>query len=162
MWHRDQRLEDVVDRLSEGDVIVKGANALDLPRRQAAVLVGHPKAGTIGLAVPAIVGRRVRLIVPVGLEKRIEGDLTKLTTKLNAPNAGGYRLMPLPAAEVFTELDALAALTAANVELIASGGVCGAEGSVWIAVSGEKEQEDFAAKVIASVANEPAFNSDYL
>jgi 6-phosphogluconate dehydrogenase (decarboxylating) len=59
-------------------------------------------------------------------------------------------------------LDALKALTAANVELIAAGGVCGAEGGCWIAVTGEKEQEEFAEQILASVANEPPFSSELL
>ncbi len=161
VWQRGKTLIDVVDDLKEGDVILKGANALDLLRKQAAILIGHPKAGTIGLALPAIVGRRVKLIIPVGLEKRVDSDLTDLANKLNVPGAGGYRLMPVPG-EVFTELDALRALTAAEVDLIAAGGVCGGEGSCWIAISGEVEQEEFAQQVVASVANEPAFTEDYL
>lgn len=161
VWQKGKTIADVVENLGERDVIVKGANALDLNHRQAAVLVGHPKAGTIGLALPAIVGRRVRLIIPVGLEKRVNADLNLLAAKLNAPGVGGYRLIPL-IGEIFTEIEALTALTAAKVEFIAAGGICGAEGAVWIAVSGEIEQEEFAAQVIASVANEPTFSSDYL
>ncbi len=161
VWQKGKTIADVVDDLKEGDVILKGANALDLTNRRAAILIGHPKAGTIGLALPAIVGRRVRLIIPVGLEKRINGDLDELAVRLNGPGAGGYRLLPVQG-EVFTELDALTALTAANVELIAAGGVCGAEGSVWIAVSGEPEQEEFAEQVVASVADEPPFTADFL
>ncbi len=160
-WQRGKTIADVVDSLKEGDVIIKGANALDLAHRQAAVLIGHPKAGTIGLALPAIVGRRVRLIVPVGLEKRVDGDLNELALRLNAPGAGGYRLLPVQG-EVFTELEALVALTAANVELIAAGGVCGAEGAVLIAVTGEPEQEEFAEQVVASLADEPPFTADFL
>ncbi len=152
-------IADVVDDLEEGDVILKGANALDLTHKRAAILIGHPKAGTIGLALPAIVGRRVKLIIPVGLEKRINADLCELAERINTPGAGGYRLLPVQG-EVFTELEALTALTAANVELIAAGGVCGAEGAVWIAVSGEEEQEEFAAQVIASVADEAPFSND--
>ena len=161
VWQKGKTIADVIDDLKEGDVILKGANALDLTRRQAAILIGHPKAGTIGLALPAVVGRRVRLIIPVGLEKRVNCDLNALAEKLNAPGAGGYRLLPVPG-EVFTELDALRALTAADVELIAAGGVCGAEGACWIAVTGEKEQEEFAEQIIASVANEPPFSPDFL
>lgn len=157
VWQRGKTIADVIDDLKEEDVILKGANALDLERKQAAILIGHPKAGTIGLALPAIVGRRVKLIIPVGLEKRVNGDLNDLAAKLNVPGAGGYRLLPVQG-EVFTELEALTALTAANVELIAAGGVCGAEGAVWIAVTGEPEQEAFAEQVLASVADEPAFN----
>lgn len=161
VWQRGKTIADVGDNLKEGDVILKGANALDLTYKQAAILIGHPKAGTIGLALPAVVGRRVRLIIPVGLEKRVSGDLNALAAKLNAPGAGGYRLLPVQG-EVFTELDALRALTAAEVELIGAGGVCGAEGSVWIAVTGEPEQEAFAEQVIASVADEPPFTADFL
>lgn len=161
VWQKGKTLSDVIDTLKEGDVILKGANALDLTHMQAAILIGHPKAGTIGLTLPAVVGRRVRLIIPVGLEKRVEGDLNILAAKLNAPGAGGYRLLPVPG-EVFTELDALRALTAANVELIAAGGVCGAEGGCWIAVSGEEEQEAFAEQIIASLADEPSFTADFL
>ena len=161
IWQKEKTLTDVIDNLKEGDVILKGANALDLTRRQAAILIGHPKAGTIGLALPAVWGRRVRLIIPVGLEKRVNGDLNTIAAKLNAPGAGGYRLLPI-SGEVFTELDALKALTAADVELIAAGGVCGAEGGCWIAVTGEEEQEAFAEQVIASVADEPQFSLDFL
>jgi hypothetical protein len=160
-WQKGKTIADVVDDLKEGDVIIKGANALDLAHRRAALLIGHPKAGTIGLALPAVIGRRVKLIIPVGLEKRIDGDLDELAAKANAPGAGGYRLLPIPG-EVFTEIEALKALTAADVDLIAAGGVCGAEGAVWIAVSGEPEQEEFAAQVVASLADEVSFTSDFL
>ncbi len=126
---------------------MKGANALDLTRKQAAILIGHPKAGTIGLALPAVVGRRVKLIIPVGVEKRINGDLYALAEKLNAPGAGGSRLLPVPG-EVFTELDALTALTGANVEFIAAGGVCGAEGSCWIAVTATKSRKNSLSRFL--------------
>lgn len=161
VWEKGKTIADVVDSLKEGDVILKGANALDLKRRQAAILIGHPKAGTIGLALPAIAGRRVKLIIPVGLEKRIDSDLTALAQKLNVPEAFGYRLLPV-SGEVFTELDALTALTGAEVELIAAGGVCGAEGSCWISVSGNEDQEEFAEQVLASLADEPPFTTDFL
>ncbi len=161
VWEKDKTIADVIDALKEGDVILKGANALDLACRQAAILIGHPKAGTIGLALPAIVGRRVKLIIPVGLEKRVNGELIALAQKLNTPGACGYRLLPV-LGDVFTELDALAALTGAEVELIAAGGVCGAEGACWIAVTGEEEQEEFAEQIIASVADEPPFSPDFL
>jgi hypothetical protein len=161
VWQKGKTIADVVDSLREGDVILKGANALDLVRKQAALMIGHPKAGTIGLALPAVAGRRVKLMIPVGLEKRINGDLHVLAEKMNAPGAGGYRFLPVPG-EVFTELEALKLLTGADAELIAAGGVYGAEGSCWLAVSSTKEQEDAAEKIFASVANEPAFNLDNL
>jgi hypothetical protein len=161
VWQKGKTLADVVDSLKEGDVILKGANALDLDRKQAAVLIGHPKAGTIGLTLPAVAGRRVKLVIPVGLEKRINGDLRTLAEKINAPGAGGNRLLPVPG-QVFTELDAVNALTGASAELFSAGGVCGAEGSCWLAVSGTKEQEDAAEKLFSSLASEPSFDLDYI
>jgi hypothetical protein len=156
-WQKGKTIFDVVDDLKEGDVILKGANALDFQRKQAAVLIGHPKAGTIGAALQAVVGRRVQLIIPIGLEKRVCGDLFVLAEKVNAPGASGNRLLPIPG-QVFTEIDALNLLTGATAEMIAGGGVCGAEGSCWIAIYGAKDQEEAAEKLMASIASEPAFS----
>jgi hypothetical protein len=155
-WQKGKTIGDVVDSLKEGDVIVKGANALDLERKQAALLIGHPKAGTAGLSLPAVFGRRVKLIVAVGLEKRINGDLNAIAQKINEPSAEGYRFLPLPG-EVFTEIEALKLLSGVDAELIAAGGVNGAEGAIWLATSGTKEQQEKAEAVVASLASEPAF-----
>lgn len=157
MFQKGKTIFDVVDDLREGDVILKGANAVDIIQKKAAILIGAPKAGTVGAAIPAVAGRRVRLIVPVGLEKRIDGNLDELAAKMNEPGVPGPRLLPVPG-EIFTELDAIAMLTGAQAELAAAGGVCGAEGSVWIIVSGKPAQEKAAEALIKSVVNEPAFN----
>ena len=108
------------------------------------------------LALQASIGRRVGLILPVGLEKRISGDLTTLAAKVNSPGSPGLRLMPVPG-QIFTELDALNLLTGASAELIASGGVCGAEGAYWLLISGTPEQEERAEKLLTSIAAEPGF-----
>lgn len=156
VWQKGKTIFDVIDDLKEGDVILKGANALDLQRKQAAILIGHPKAGTIAVALQAVIGRRVKLIIPVGLEKRVCGDLHTLAEKVNMPGVKGYRLFPVPG-QVFTEIDALNLLTGVNAELIAAGGVCEAEGCCLLAISGTKEQEDAAERFIESIASEPAF-----
>lgn len=155
-WLRGKTIFDVVDDLGEGDVILKGGNALDLLTRQAAVFVGHPKGGTIGAIIPAVIGRRVKLLVPIGLEKRIVGNLHTLALQVNTGQSKGPRLMPMPG-EVFTELDALRLLTGAEAELIGSGGVGGAEGSVWLAVRGSETQEQQAEQLLEEVKNEPTF-----
>ena len=104
-----------------------------------------------------MIGRRVKLILPVGLEKRIYENLDELAAKMNEPGKQGPRLWPVPG-EIFTELDAIAMLTGASAQLVAAGGVCGAEGSIWLAVSGKPAQEKAAEDLIKSVVNEPAFN----
>ncbi len=156
VWQKGKTIFDVADELVEGDVILKGANALNLQKKQAAVLIGHPKSGTIGVILQAVAGRRVKLILPVGLEKRITGDLLDLAEKVNSPGVSGFRLLPVPG-QVVTELEAINFLTGATAELIASGGVCGAEGSCWLAISGTREQEVAAEKLVLSVASEPSF-----
>lgn len=155
-WRKGATIFDVADDLNEGDVILKGANAVELSSRRAAVLIGDPKGGTAAMALQAVVGRRVRLIVPVGLEKRVADDIDELATLMNAPGAHGPRLFPLPG-EVVTELEALTLLTGATARLVAGGGVCGAEGSVWIAFCGSPEQEAAAQELLKNVAGEAPF-----
>lgn len=157
-WQKGMTIFDVVDNLREGDVIVKGANALDVARRRAAILIGDPRGGTIGAAIQAVLGRRVRLILPVGLEKRVVDDLDTLAAKLNAPGAQGPRLWPVPG-QIFSELDAIALLSGARAELVAAGGVDGAEGCLRIAIDGDDEQQEAAASLIRTVRAEPAFGS---
>jgi hypothetical protein len=153
-WQRGKTIFDVADKLQAGDVILKGANAVDLDAYQAAVLIGHPQAGTAGAAVAAAVGRRVQMIVPVGLEKRVPGPIMDLAEAVNGPGAEGPSLLPLPGS-VFTELDAIDLLTGGDSVLIAAGGIYGAEGASWIGVAGEPEQLAAAEELIASVADEP-------
>jgi len=155
-WRQGATIFDVADDLNEGDVVLKGGNAVELSSRRAAVLIGDPKGGTAAMALQAVIGRRVRLIVPVGLEKRVSDDLDELAALSNAPGAHGPRLFPLPG-EVVTELEALALLTGASARLVAGGGVCGAEGSVWLAVSGSPEQVAAAQELLKQVAGEAPF-----
>lgn len=155
VWRRGKEIFDVVDGMKAGDVILKGANALDLCRGRAAVLIGHPMGGTVGALIPAVIGRRVKLLVPVGLEKRVDADVDALAARLNDPAAAGPRLMPLPSGEIVTELDAIRALTGATATLVAAGGVCGAEGAVWLAVDGEAARLDALGALLKTVAAEP-------
>jgi hypothetical protein len=155
-WQQGKTIFDVVDDLKEGDVILKGANSLELSQKRAAILIGDRRGGTTVAFLQAVVGRRVRLLLPVGLEKRISGSLDELAAKLNAPGAHGARLLPVPG-EVVSEIEAISMLTGAAAELVAGGGVCGAEGSVWLAVSGTSEEEKLAQELIASLSKEPSF-----
>jgi hypothetical protein len=135
---------------------VKGANCVDLKTGKAGVLIGHPKGGTIGAAFQAVIGRRVKLLMPVGVEKRVSDDIDTIAADLNSPGCTGPRLMPAPG-EIVTEIEAIRLLSGANAMLVAAGGVCGAEGSAWFAIDGEKNQIEKAQELLAEVACEPPF-----
>lgn len=152
-WQRGKTIYDVADDLMKGDLVLKGANAFD-PFGHGAVQIGHPQGGTVHAVLSAVYGRRVQIIVPVGVEKRIFEDVVDLAIDVNAPDANGTRLYPLPGV-VFTELDAIRLLTGADARLIAAGGIYGAEGAAWIGVSGTGEEEAAAADLIKSVRDEP-------
>lgn len=156
VWRKGKTIFDVVDELRQGDVILKGLNAVDLKTRKGGILIGHPQGGTILAALKAVVGRRVRLVLPVGLEKRVEGDLDALALKVNHPAAQGPRLLTVTG-EVFTELDALAYLTGVKADLIGGGGVCGAEGSIRLALSGDADRVAAAQALLKEIASEPPF-----
>ncbi len=157
VWQQGKTIFDVVDDLKEGDVILKGANAIEIGTNKAGIYTGHPKGGTIGAALQAVVGRRVRLILPVGVEKRVPGDLNEIAQRINTPGAKGPRMVKVTG-EVYSELDAIAHLTGADVELIAGGGICGAEGCCWFAVSGTKEQVEQADAILKPLAKEAPFS----
>jgi hypothetical protein len=154
-WLKAKEIFDVVDDMQAGDVILKGGNALDLCRSQAAALIAHPMGGSLAAAIPAVIGRRVRMIVPIGLEKRVCDDLGDLINLCNAPDAEGPRMMMIPG-EVFTELDAIQLLAGASATLLAGGGIHGAEGAVWLGVSGPVPAIHAAEELIHSVSREPA------
>lgn len=153
VWQKGKTIFDAAGDLDAGDIVLKGANALD-PYGQAAVQIAATDSGTVHAALSAVYGRRARLIIPVGVEKRVFDDVVELAKVINAPEASGPRLYPI-FGEVFTELDAIELLTGAYAQLIAAGGIYGAEGSAWVVVSGSDEQEDAAAALIRSVRDEP-------
>ncbi|MDI6644810.1 MAG: hypothetical protein QME14_07100 [Methanobacteriaceae archaeon] len=156
VWDKGKTIFDVVDNLKRGDVILKGANALDPARREAAIYIGDPRGGTILTALQSVVGRRVKLILPVGLEKRVFEDLHQISLKLNDPSQTGPRMLTV-SGEVFTEIDAIKQLTGCSADLIAGGGVSGAEGSVWLLLEGSKEDLLSAKKLLDSVSGEKQF-----
>ncbi len=155
-WDKGKTIFDVVENLQKGDIIIKGANAINLRSKQAAIYIGHPTAGTISAALQAVLGRRVELYLPIGLEKRIDGDINDIARRLNSTNSSGYRYLPV-SGNIITELEAINIITGAEAELVASGGVCGAEGSCWIAVCGSREQLRDVDALIKDVADEPSF-----
>jgi len=99
----------------------------------------------------------VRMIVPVGVEKRVDGPISELCALCNAPEAAGVRLAAAPG-KAYTEMDAVRELSGAEVRLIAAGGVCGYEGIAWFQCTGTEEQLEKARQYIQMVKDTPAFD----
>lgn len=146
---------DAAKDMKPGDVIIKGANALNYDRRIAASLVGHPAGGTVGGFWGPLYGRKIRLIIPVGLEKEIPGDITTLSS-MTMDEYSGNALMPMTGS-IITEIEAIELLTGAQAFPIAAGGIRGAEGSVRLMISGAPEQVNTLKRILAEIEQEPAF-----
>ena len=154
VWLKGKTIDGVADALKQGDMIMKGANAFD-PQGQPAVLIGNEKGGTILVSLAAVVGRRVLLLMPVGLEKRVVESVQTLALRCNALDASGPRLLPVPG-RIFTELDAISLLTGAQACLLAAGGIYGAEGAVYLGINGEDSQVQATIDMMARIQDEPA------
>lgn len=159
VWQRGRSIFDVGSSLGPNDVILKGANALDMQAGLAATFVDRPDAGSVGVILPAVLGRQARLLVPVGLEKRVPGSLLELTQRMASPDSKGVRLCPLPG-PAFTELDAITLLTGASASMIGAGGVGGAEGGVWLSIEDSVENLEHVDRLIRDIIAEPLFDLD--
>jgi len=156
VWKRTETIFNVAPKLDENDLILKGANAVDLLNKHAASYVDHPETGPVGAVLSATLGKRTRLILPVGLEKRVPGNLATLANHLSEANAKGPRLCVLPG-EVFTEIDAIRLLTGATAEIVAAGGVAGGEGCTWLAITGNQDELTAMDNLMRTIHAEPAF-----
>ena len=168
----DISLADAAKKLKAGDVVMKGANALDYKNKMAAVDILDPSGGTTGITMPFIVARKAHLVIPVGLEKLVAGDIVDLTLKMRepmeslpAPSAKSTSAFPgnvipsmwLLTGEIVTELEAIKMLTGATAFQSSAGGVSGAEGGVWLVFRGTREQVTKALNLVNSIQGEPPY-----
>ena len=144
-WLVGTTIYDITDELTAEDIIIKGANALQPDRKVAGVQIGNPKFGTLVPILTVVVGRRVRLVIPVGLEKLVCENITDLAKLVNDPDTTGLRLQPVTG-DIVTEIEAFAMLYGAEAHLVAAGGIGGAEGSCSFAVTGEDAALDALAE----------------
>lgn len=154
----DMEARDFYKTLQKGDVVIKGANAVD-EHGNAGVLVGNETGGTIGALIGIACVRGIPLIMPVGLEKLIPsvaeaamgwGQLT-LDYSMGLP----CWLTPVTTGLVVTEIQALGLLAGIRARQVAAGGVGGSEGAVVLLLEGSEERLNEAVEVIRQVKGEP-------
>jgi hypothetical protein len=138
-----------VTEMKQGDVFIKGCNALNYQQKMAGILIGHPTGGTIS-TIGTIVSRKIHLIIPVGLEKNVYEDINVLSMKTREDDefiGSAPSLMPVTGI-IVTEIEAFEILAGVKACQIASGGIAGAEGAVWLLIEGEKQQLEKALQIV--------------
>ena len=149
-------LGDILDQMTESDVYVKGANALD-PHGNVGVLYANPAGGggTIGRVMKARRKQGFHLILPIGLEKLIPVSIQEASKKAGfkkVDQAMGKPcgVIPVPGKKI-DEIDAFKILSGAQATPIAAGGLGGAEGAVVLALHGSEGEIQDALKVTRTV-----------
>ncbi len=138
----DEDFLDHVYALTDSDLIICGANAID-SFGNAALMVGSPGGGETPLALNTWYAEGVPVIIPVGLEKLIPGninDIVKKTGRRNKLYAFGMSVGLVPIiGDILTEIEALEILFRVQAIPIGSGGLGHAQGSVTFDVSGSED-----------------------
>jgi len=157
----DINFEDALKKTRKGDIIFKGANLLNYERKQTAVCIGAADGGTVSrIREYTAVENRGLLIVPIGLEKEVHGDLNdyeKLFENKTEQLSYVPRVWVHQNGEVFTEIEAIKNFGAVNVYPFAAGGLAGREGGISLAVYGSKEEVSKVLDVISSIQGEDPF-----
>ncbi len=155
----DKSLEDAVKELAPGDVVIKGANALDYANKTAGVCIGSPTGGTSGTIMPYVVARKAHLIIPIGLEKQTALPVMDIQLMMRDPmeSLNDIPSMFLLTGHIVTEIEALEILAGVSAFQVTAGGIGGAEGAVRLIVRGRRAEVESALKVVESVQGEPPF-----
>ncbi|MBC7317325.1 MAG: hypothetical protein H5T70_12960, partial [Chloroflexi bacterium] len=113
--------------------------------------------GTLGGALGTIVGSKLRLLIPVGLEKEIPFDIEEAAALLAEPDerlGTVHSLWPVRG-HIFTEIEALDVLCGVEAIPVAAGGIAGAEGGVRLLLVGSEEAVKGAVALVESIQGEP-------
>ena len=146
-----------LDEMQAGDVYIKGANALNYGAQIAGISIGHPKGGTIGGALGPIIGKKLRLLIPVGLEKEVPFDITEASALLAEQDdrqGSVHALWPVQGI-IFTEIEAMNVLGDVQAVPVGAGGIAGAEGAMRLLLIGEPHSIRAALALVESVQGEP-------
>jgi len=154
--HMDgETVVETAKNMKPGDVIIKGANALNYSRKVAGCLVGHPAGGTVGGFWGPLYGKKVRLVIPVGLEKEIVSDIMEVSS-ISLEENPGNSLMPMTGI-IVTEIEALKILTGVEAVQIAAGGIRGAEGSVRLLMHGNHDEMNCVKSLLSEIEQEQPY-----
>ncbi len=153
---------EILARLSFGDVVIKGGNALD-PQGLVGVYVAGDDGGTVGKFFAVALARGVEVVIPISRNKSVHTSVLELakrlgTRKLALSSGPKIGLVPL-VGTVVTETEAVSMLYGVRAEHIGGGGVGRGSGAVVLLLSGDPEAVEKAFLEIEKLAKtEPIFS----
>ncbi len=151
---------DALAKMSDGDIIFKGANLMNYTKGQAGICIGAPDGGTVARLSPYAKSGAARWIIPVGLEKDCSDDLLEISDMLahNSERRNKATLLwAVESKDIYTEIEAIKEFADVDVRPIANGGVAGAEGGVSLLLCGSALEVAKATAAAESVLGEGAF-----
>ncbi|MDK2919634.1 MAG: hypothetical protein PWQ37_2367 [Candidatus Petromonas sp.] len=149
----DNSLNEEFNNLTENDLVIIGANAIDV-FGNAAMMAGSPGGGNVGQSMALIYTERVNVIIAAGLEKLIPGNINEViknsSRKDKVFSTGmGVGMFPIYG-ELITEVEAIQLLADVNCQVIGAGGLYEAKGSTTLEIWGEDEEIN---KIIETIKN---------
>ncbi len=156
----EKNILDIAEELKSGDVVIKGANAIDV-HGNAGVMLASDVGGTIAKVYGIIKARGVNLIVPVSLDKLIPhdlGEISKIAGMGKIELSIGHPVGVFPVAgEIITEETAFKMLFDVDAKLISGAGINGR--ALTFLLSGEGEKVRKAFEFVKKIKGEPAFKT---
>ena len=150
----DEDLEQAVEEMSSGDVVIIGANLFDADGN-AAMMYGAFLGGPPGRIISGLMAECENVIIAVGSEKLVPGyvpDLIKRTSRRSIDMSMGMAVGLTPiVGTIVTEVDAVRLLAQVDCHLIGKGGLGGAEGASTLVIDGEKEDVERIFQIVESV-----------
>jgi hypothetical protein len=137
----ESALGPVLEQMTPDDVYVKSVNAIDPEGNLGVLLAARTSGGSVGLVLKKQKEKKFKMIIPVGLEKRIPIPLSKAqqvakrSKKAQGIPCGLWHMR----GTLITEIEAFRQLFDVEATPISAGGLEGAEGAIVWTLEGEEE-----------------------
>jgi hypothetical protein len=154
-----ESIDAVVKRMKPGDVLIKGANAVDA-RGIAGVMLASDVGGTIASIYGIAKARGIDIIIPVTLEKLVPGSLDEVSKEAGISVISRSTGIPVGifpvAGEVITEIEAFKMLFGVEACVLGAGGLGGGEGSRTFLLKGKDDKVEEAFRTVKAIKGESA------
>lgn len=150
----DNTIVEEVKGFTENDLIICGANAFDYKGR-AVMMAGSPGGGNVGQSLSSWVSEGASVLIPVGIEKMVPGDLDEIIKKSNRTGKSlswGMAVGLLPIyGELVTEVEAIKILADVECFVIGAGGLSSAQGSATLEIWGSRIELDKIIGILKTI-----------